>query len=47
MRIKIRNEDIVDGASQVDTLLGEGPDPTLRQQREVEDIDLRSVALPS
>lgn len=48
MRIGIKNEDVIDGASQAGTLLGDGPDLTVTRWREVEDWeppDLRSVAL--
>lgn len=48
MRIKMKHENIEDGDSnsQADSLPGSGPDPTLRQQREVGDVDLRGAALP-
>lgn len=43
MRIGMKNENVIDGASQAGALLGDGPDLTVTEQKQVEDWEPRNL----
>lgn len=43
VRIGMKNENVIDGASQAGALLGDGPDLTVTEQKQVEDWELPNL----